>query len=366
MVGISILTLVPGLFGGSATYARELTRALARSGTLDYRVFAPTLAPDAGDGLPTTTVTAYRASRTSAGRLKAMALATAMPAPVRRQLELERLDGIHFALTVMVPKVDYPPALTTVHDVLHLVHPSLFSRPERVYRHLVYRRLARESRLLLVPSEHAKEVLVERLSVEPERVRVIHHGLDHERFRPRDEPREPFLLYPAERYRHKNHERLFAAFALLRRERPELTLVLTGYDPDGRPAPPGVEERGRVSVDELAGLYGRASALVFPSLHEVFGLPPLEAMASGCPVATSTAGALTEICGEAAGYFDPYSAESIAAAVIEVLDRPEGFVARGLVHATGFSWETCAREHEAVYRELREAGGRGRRRPSGG
>jgi glycosyltransferase involved in cell wall biosynthesis len=362
MIGISLLTLVPGVFGGSATYARELTRALARSGSLDYHVFAPTLAPDAGGGLPTTTVTAYRASQTTSGRLKAMALATAMPAPVRRQLDLDQLDAIHFALTVMVPKVERPPALTTVHDVLHLVQPAFFSRAERAYRRLVYRRLARASQLLLVPSEHARHVLVERLGVDSERIRVVYHGIDHERFRPRDELREPFLLYPAERYPHKNHERLLEAFALLRRQRPELILVLTGYDPDSRPAPAGVEERGRVSVDELARLYARASALVFPSVHEVFGLPPLEAMACGCPVATSTGGSLPEICGNAARYFDASSPSSIAETVLDVLDRPEDLVARGLEHAAGFSWATCAREHELVYRELRDAGGRHRRR----
>jgi glycosyltransferase involved in cell wall biosynthesis len=366
MVGISLLTLVPGVFGGSATYARELTRALCRSGTLEYRVFAPTLAPDAGGGLPTTTVTAYRASRTNAGRVKAMALATAFPAPVRRQLELERLEAIHFALTVPVPSVKRPPSVTTVHDVLHLVHPAFFSHAERVYRLLVYGRLARTSRLLLVPSEHAGDVVVERLGIEPERVRVVHHGLDHERFRPRNERREQFLLYPAERYPHKNHERLLEAFALLRRERPELTLVLTGYDPDSRPAPPGVEERGRVSADELAALYARAAALVFPSLHEVFGLPPLEAMACGCPVAVSAAGALPEVCGDAAHYFDATSSESIATGVADLLDHPDDFVARGFERAAGFSWETCAREHEAVYRELRDAGTQGRRRQSGG
>jgi glycosyltransferase involved in cell wall biosynthesis len=253
-----------------------------------------------------------------------------------------------------------------VHDVLHLVHPAFVSRAERVYRRLVYGRLVRTSRLLLVPSEHAGDVVVERLGVERERVRVVHHGVDHERFRPRNEPREQFLLYPAERYPHKNHERLLEAFALLRQERPELTLILTGYDPDSRPAPPGVEERGRVSADELAALYARAAALVFPSLHEVFGLPPLEAMACGCPVAASKAGALPEICGDAASYFDAISPESIATGVLQILDQPGDLVARGLERAAGFSWETCAREHEAVYRELRDAGEQDLRRQSGG
>jgi glycosyltransferase involved in cell wall biosynthesis len=107
-----------------------------------------------------------------------------------------------------------------------------------------------------------------------------------------------------------------------------------------------------VDGDELADLYRRAAALVFPSLYEGFGQPPLEAMASGCPVAVSDAGSLREVCGEAARYFDPLSPEDMAAAVLEVLAEPEEWIARGLAHAALFSWDECARKHEAVYREL--------------
>ena len=117
---------------------------------------------------------------------------------------------------------------------------------------------------------------------------MIPHGIDHARFSPGDEPREPFLLYPARAWPHKNHARLFEAFALLRRERPELRLVLTGGG-HSAPLPDGVEVRGHVSADELVSLYRRAAALVFPSLYEGFGQPPLEAMACGCPVACSNA-----------------------------------------------------------------------------
>ena len=100
MVGISLLTLVPGVVGGSETYARELIRALARVGELEYRVFLPEIATDAADGLPQTTVTAYRARRSLPGRLTAMTLAAAHPGPVRRQLDLDHLSGLHFPLTV--------------------------------------------------------------------------------------------------------------------------------------------------------------------------------------------------------------------------------------------------------------------------
>ena len=102
-VGISLLTLVPGLVGGSETYARELCRALARIGELDYAAFVPTVAPGAGDGLPTTVVPEYRARTTMPGRIAAMSLATAMPGPVRRHFDGAALDALHFPLSVMVP-----------------------------------------------------------------------------------------------------------------------------------------------------------------------------------------------------------------------------------------------------------------------
>jgi glycosyltransferase involved in cell wall biosynthesis len=349
VVGISLLTLVPGVVGGSETYVRELCRALARRGELDYRVFVPTIAPDAADGLPARTVAAYPAGRTMPARIRAMALAAARPGPLRRELELDRLDAIHFPLSVMLPRVDRPPAVSSVLDVQHEVSPEFFSRAERAYRRAAYGWTVRRSRLVITISEHAARTLVERLGVDPARVRPIHLGIDHERFRPGDEPREDFLLYPALGWPHKNHARLFEAFALLRRSRPGLGLVLTGY---GGAAPDGVDVRGRVSPDELASLYRRAAALVFPSLYEGFGQPPLEAMASGCPVACSTGGSLPEVAGDAARLFDPLSVEDMAAAVDQVLGEPAPWVERGLERAARFTWDECARRHEAVYREL--------------
>jgi len=355
VVGISLLTLVPGVVGGSETYARNLVRALARVGELDYRVFVPTIAADAADGLPAKPISAYRSSRSMPGRIAAMSLAAARPGPLRRELELDRLSAIHFPLSVMLPPVSRPPAVTTMLDLQHEFYPQFFSRPERAYRRMVYGWTARRSRLVIAISEHVKDTLVERLGVAPERVRVIYLAVDHERFRPDGRAREPFLLYPANRWPHKNHERLFEAFALLRRERPGLRLVLTGAGHERKPLPNGVEARGRVSDEELAELYRAAAALVFPSLYEGFGQPPIEAMACGCPVAASNTTALPEVCGDAAHLFDPTSAEEIASAVSNLLDRPDQLVERGLERAAQFTWDECARKHDAVYRELTQS-----------
>ncbi len=347
-----MLTLVPRISGGSETYARALVRALAQVGELEYRVFLPSIAPDAGDGLESVVASSYRASRTTAGRVAAMSLATAFPGRIKRELEIERLEAIHFPLTIAVPRRLKVPTCVTLHDLQHLDLPHFFSRAERAFRAVVWNSSLRHARLLIVPSEFVREGAIERLELVPERVRAIHHGIDHGVFKPGEEKREPFLLYPANNWPHKNHERLFETFAYLQRERPELKLILTGSGHERRQLPEGVRALGHVPITELASLYRRASCLVFASLYEGFGQPPLEALASGCPVAVSRVASLPEVCGDAARYFDPTKPEEIAAAVADALDHPDELREKGIEQARTFTWERCAREHEQVYREL--------------
>ena len=291
------------------------------------------------------------------GRITAMSLAAIAPRRLRRDLRVDELDAIHFPLTVMLPRVEHPPAAVTLLDVQHLFFPEFFSRAERAYRRAVYGWSLRGARTVIAISEHVKETLVDRMGVEAERVVVIQLGLDHELFHPNGaEPRRPFLLYPANPWPHKNHARLFEAFQRVRQRRPELRLVLTGTGLERlAPFPQGVDVRGRVSREELAELYRTASALVFPSLYEGFGQPPLEAMASGTPVAVSRAGALPEVCGDAALYFEPTSVDEIAEAVLAVLERPEQLTTRGLERASRFTWDATARRHDDVYRALAAA-----------
>jgi glycosyltransferase involved in cell wall biosynthesis len=345
VVGISLLTLVPGELGGTETYARELNRALVARAELEYRIFVPPLS----DVPPGEVVAEYRARTSPPGRLAAMALAAARPGAIRRRFDAA--SAFHYPLTIALPKTRRPFAVT-VHDALHHDHPELFPRVEGRFRRLAYDRSARRAALVVVPSRFTAARVAERIGVPLEQIRVAHLGIDHERFTPDAAEREPLLLYPARPWPHKNHERLFAAFARVRRERPELRLVLTGGGHGKRPYPPGVEVRGLVPDDELVTLYRRAAALVFPSLYEGFGAPPLEAMACGCPVACSKAASLPEVVGDAARTFDPRSVEEIASAIVDVLDRPAGWAARGLERAAQFTWDASARAHEAVYREL--------------
>jgi glycosyltransferase involved in cell wall biosynthesis len=349
VVGIALLTLVPGQLGGSETYVHGLLRALARDGELEYRVLLPPVAPAAAGGLPSAVASEYLAARTLPKRLAAMAWATARPGPLRRRLE--GADVVHYPLTLRIPTVRTP-AVVTLLDLQHLDLPALFSRRERAFRSVAWHRSVRGADLVITISSFVRDRAVELIGLDPGRVRPIHLGLDHELFTPDPEAaREPFLLYPARRWPHKNHARLFEAFALVRRKRPELRLVLTGGGHEGA-APDGVEVRGAVSLDELVGLYRRAAALVFPSLYEGFGQPPLEAMACGCPVACSDVASLPEVVGNAARLFDPTEPEAIAAGVLDVLAAPAEWSTRGLERARLFSWDATARAHEDVYREL--------------
>jgi glycosyltransferase involved in cell wall biosynthesis len=129
-------------------------------------------------------------------------------------------------------------------------------------------------------------------------------------------------------------------------------LALAGAVDRGRAQGVQAQLLGYVSRADLLALYGAATVVAYPSFYEGFGLPPLEAMACGCPVAVSRVAGLPEVCGDAAVYFDPTSAETIAQGIVDVLDRP---AAGGSERAARFTWEEFAHRHDAVYREL--AGG---------
>ncbi|MFN0152877.1 MAG: glycosyltransferase family 4 protein [Gaiella sp.] len=346
-VALSMLTLIPGISGGSETYARALATELATGGRHEYEALLPAIAPDAAGPLPGRVVPEYRASATTAGRLRAMAAAAAFPG--RLGGYLSGADVVHYPLTVPLPRTRLP-VVQTLLDVQHLDLPQLFPRAERVFRALAYNRAARLAGQVIVISEWVRQRTIERLGLDPSRVHAVHLAVDHGLFTPAPgTPREAFLVYPARPWPHKNHARLFQAFASLRRSRPELRLVLTGAGHPHEGLPEGVEVRRGLSAEELVETYRRAACLVFPSLYEGFGLPPIEAMACGCPVAASSAGSLPEVCGDAAVLFDPFDPESIARGVEQALARAPELQARGLERAAAFTWRSCAEAHDRIY-----------------
>jgi glycosyltransferase involved in cell wall biosynthesis len=346
-VGLSLLTLSPGDLGGSETYARQLIRSLSRVGTLEYAVFVPARAKDAAEGLPAIEVKDPPVAKRGPLRIAMMALQARRTKEVGDQVT--KLDVVHYPLTVPSPRVEVP-TVVTLHDVQHRDLPDFFGPARRSFRRIAYDRAAQTATAVIVTSEFVRRRAVEVLELDPTRVHVVPHGIDHTLFRPGEDEREPFLLYPARPWPHKNHARLLEAFTELRGTRPRLRLILTGGDLERLdPLPEGVTRLGSVSSERVAALYRRAACLVFPSLYEGFGLPPLEAMACGCPVAAADAGALPEVCGDAAVLFDPNDAGSIAAGILEADERSDELREKGFARAAQFSWEETARLHEAVY-----------------
>jgi glycosyltransferase involved in cell wall biosynthesis len=339
MVGISLLTLAPGRMGGSERYARGLTSALGRYGSHDYVVALPPDVRDAAGGLPLVTAGAPSTSIRPRAFLQA--------AVARHAFEGSTV--VHYPLTVPLP-YSRRARVVTLHDVLHRDFPSLVPRQVRAFRALAYDMAARRADRVIVPSAFVRERAVARLELDRHRVHVVPHGVDHDLFHPDGRPREPFLLYPARRWPHKNHEFLFGAFTELRRDRPELELVLTG-EPDIDGLPDGVRSLGYVSAAELAELYRRAAALVFPSRYEGFGWPVLEAMASGCPVAAASGTAVEEVAGDAAVYFGDSTSDALVA-IERALANSADLVARGIERASTFTWERVARQHDEVYGDL--------------
>jgi glycosyltransferase involved in cell wall biosynthesis len=372
-VGLALLTLFPGRVGGSETNVRGLLSEFgAGNGPERVTVLANrhvmTAYRDYGRGpVELREVRSYRPGHSRATRYAAIQAARLAPERAARDVP-GGVDVVHYPVTVPIPELDAP-RIVTVHDVQHLDLPRLFSSLERRLRRWAYDGAARRADLVVATSAFTRARLVELLGLEPARVEVVPHGVDHERFRPAPVDgdadliapyglSEGFVYYPANLWPHKNHERLLEALALV----PGASLVLTGQDYGrlGRlhahARRVGVEGRvrhlGHVPAAAVPTLMRAARCLVFPSVYEGFGAPLLEAMACGCPVTGARRASIPEVCGDAALLFDPESPEEIAAAVAKASGDEElraRLRAAGLRRATAFTWSTAAERHRAIY-----------------
>ena len=345
-----MLTVVPGGMGGSETYARALTRELAGVEGFSATAFVPSNAVGFSEGIPECAVQSVRTGPSTRARLQAVISAQMHSRSIRR--EYGAADLVHYPFTVPVPGPAKGQALVqSLLDVQHLDLPALFGKPELLFRRRFYEGAARKADAVITISNFAKQRMVELLRLDPERVHVAYLGVDAAEFSPNLGEREDFVLYPARGWAHKNHARLFDAMRIVRRSHPELKLVLTGGALDALgDLPDWVDRKGLVSTAELRELYRSARVMAFPSLYEGFGLPPLEAMASGCPVAASDAGSIPEVCGDAAVLFDAESPDSIAAGIIEAIRRGPQLSVDGIAHAVRFTWENCKDSHLTAYR----------------
>jgi glycosyltransferase involved in cell wall biosynthesis len=259
----------------------------------------------------------------------------------------------------------------TVHDVIYARFPEAHSGIRDKGMKVLVPAAARRSDRVLADSHSTRSDLIQLLGVEPDRIDVAPLGLgavqrhpplpeDETRARLGLDARKVLLSLSAKRP-HKNLAALIGALARIPAER-RPQLVLPGYPTwheaqlRERAASAGVAADvrflGWLSGAELEGLWAVADTFVFPSLYEGFGLPVLEAMARGVPVASSNASSLPEVAGDAALLFDPHDESAIASAVERLLSDPEEAArlrARGLERARSFTWERTARLVLASY-----------------
>lgn len=352
-VALMMLSLVPGAMGGGETFLRALTSGLDPK-AVDATAYVPRNARGFSEGVPEVVIEDVVGGPSNVQRLRAAVTGSVLGGRIRKQML--RPDVVHYPLTSAFPAMpDSVGKVVSLHDLAHLELPENFSFAERAYRRIAYEAPAKRADLVLTLSDHARAGIIDRVGIAPDRVRTIHLGVNLDRFTPGDQPRENFLLYPARPYPHKNHARLIEAVRQVRREDRDLRLVLTGEGLERLgDLPDWVERKGLVSLEELVRLYRTARLMVFPSLFEGFGLPPLEAMAAGCPVASSNAASLPEVLRGAAELYDAHTPESIADGIRRALSRSDELVALGLDRVKDTGWEACLRAHEQAYRDVAE------------
>lgn len=265
--------------------------------------------------------------------------------------------------------------LVTILDLTHILDDSYKkTMKSRVYAKPMLKTVSKKARHIFTLSDYSRRTIVEHLQVAEEKVTVVYCGVGAHLFpEPLDRAREvvqrefgitrPYILFVGNLKPHKNVAGLMRAYALMRKRRTtECDLVIVGEDAAGGPGlrhlacelaiAANVRFAARVSDEVLRCAYSAAELTVLPSFEEGFGLPVLESMACGTPVACSRAASLGEVGGDAAEYFDPYDIESIAGAVARVLESPSERERRrqlGLQNAARFTWEGCAERHLGVY-----------------
>ena len=259
------------------------------------------------------------------------------------------------------------PTVLTVHDLIHERFREMLD-PDGEHAELKRRAIERADAVICV-SENTKADLLEYYRVDEAKISVIYHGSELANSLADDiafDAEQPYFFYVGSRDRYKNFGLLLDAYRRVVVRRPELGLRVAGpqFTQDELRAigERGLERKvihcGQVSDAELAKMYRQSLALVYPSLYEGFGIPPLEAMCCGTAVIASNCSSLPEVVGDAGMLFDPESVEQLTDCLAQIADDRElraALIQRGHQQAAKFSWERMATETWSVYQQLTKA-----------
>jgi glycosyltransferase involved in cell wall biosynthesis len=258
----------------------------------------------------------------------------------------------------------------TIYDMIHEKFESQFQYGDKTAKHKAAA-AARADHVICI-SESTKRDVVDILGISAEKISVIHLGFDlmaansNDGSKVTNDTHKPYLLYVGSRGGYKNFQLMLEAFALSQKLKSEFKLVCFGGGPFVAEELALLNKLNlsesqiiQLSGDDqlLASCYRDASAFIFPSLYEGFGIPPLEAMSYGCPVVCSNTSSIPEVVGDAGHYFDPYDMQSMQQAIEMVVNSSElsaSLIAKGQIRLNQFSWDKCANETFDVYREMME------------
>jgi glycosyltransferase involved in cell wall biosynthesis len=250
----------------------------------------------------------------------------------------------------------------TIHDAAVFAAPKGYSLPYRLWYRYLYGRMAKKAERILTVSNFSKSEIVKWCRADPEKILVTYPGSEH--FSRLDADASvleqlgitgKYILAVSSMNPNKNFQRIVEAVSRI--ETKDVGFVIAGGN-DSRVfrrslvAPNWVRVLGYVSDPELKALYENAACFVFASLYEGFGLPPLEAVSSGCPVVVSRAASLPEVFDGAAYFCDPYRPDDIAIAIQQALKSPPGTAEELRAYAGKFNWEKCAREALELLKRL--------------
>jgi len=367
-IGINALYLIPGHVGGTETYLRNLVRALAEiDGKNEYLVFINKESRGIFERLAPNIRVVLCRFRATRRPLRILYEQTILPLRMR----LRGLDAILNA-GMTAPFFTSARSVLALHDLQHENQPENFPRVQRFFLQTIIRKSARSADHIITLSQKARADIISTYGIPAERVSVVYLAADTKTFHrypveKTEEIREKyslpprFIVYLASSLPHKNYRRLLPAFREVLKTDPGVRLVLTGARDYGeaeikaRIRELGLEKDvvmlGWLPFEDIPLLYSASTMLVFPSLHEGFGLPIIEAMACGVPVVCSDIEPMREVAGGAALLVDPMSEEAIAGGMIKALadaDLRRRLIQKGLKRAQDFTWEKTAKKTLAI------------------